>query len=291
MNPGPLASEERGDVFSFVDHAEAGGLAPAWCAHGRTRAQTSSFHLPMRSALLPAMHRAAGLAALLALLLCTACGGSLPGAGAPRREFRADSVSARLWDDVDLASYQALPNPFDLAGMTPSRPAEYLELRRHMNLPEGRGGILHQRTTGTLCGGATDGAACRAAYEAVETRGGFLEQCLPSTCVHSLISTHGNEVRAWNTREEAATFLAPIDTPVEAAFIARIHPYYWDETDRTANAAIRADGDGFLLLLPKLYCDGGSRLTRHLVRVSRNGELALLRRQVVEVHGEECPVS
>ncbi len=166
-----------------------------------------------------------------------------------------------------------------LRAVTPSSAVDSLELR------SARDQHVIART-GTPCATAKDAAKCKSAYDTTKSDAGWSVtlSCVSACSVDSqyVLATRGDSVIVITDRNELARFLASIETPADAALLARVDgrrdcPYF------------RRAGDAFELL----YFEGGGcqNRTRTLVRIDATGVSSVVGSSVIEKGNGECPVA
>ncbi|MEM9075241.1 MAG: hypothetical protein AAGE52_42485 [Myxococcota bacterium] len=163
-------------------------------------------------------------------------------------------------------------------GLTPGDPVDYLELR----------GGLTTSTIGSLCGGASDAAACMDAYNNLlpagdgwaETPGGGA----PPSFAY-LVFTRGDEVGVIGTGAVNA-FLAPVASAANAAFLAQVQTRGFVACD--IPAAQEVPGGFEVITTTTFPCGGAVEDSR--VFVGADGETTVLETAVVNRGREEiCP--
>ncbi|MBK8213286.1 MAG: ferritin-like domain-containing protein [Myxococcales bacterium] len=122
-----------------------------------------------------------------------------------------------------------------LGALTTSEPYDYMELRYEVVTSLGDGGgapdagppaLEIRAKKGALCGNATDKARCLEAYAGIGTRFGFPCNAQFGQCsVESLVVNQGDTFRSFHKLNAVGPFLAPVDSPSEAALVARLQGY------------------------------------------------------------------
>lgn len=144
--------------------------------------------------------------------------------------------------------------------------------------------------TGTACATATNQPACTSALEALAPTEGFRQSCLQLCIDYHLATTLGDEVKAITTIEGLTSFLGPIDTLQEAALLAFAHDYNL-QCDTLDRGAVRPSGTGFDVIATKGFaCGEGTALTRHYLRVSREGVITETGAEVIERGSPNCAI-
>lgn len=195
---------------------------------------------------------------------------------------------------VDTTGYAApLCNGGSLAvdGLQPSVIPDVLQLRSVSNF----GSTMREppqliSQAGTACATATDQPACTSALAALAPADGFRQSCLQICVDYHLAMTRGDEVSAVTSVAGLVSFLGPIDTPQEAALLAFANQYdiQCGQLDR---GAVRASGTGFDVIATKGFaCGEGTALTRHFLRVSREGVITEERSEVIERGDPNCAI-
>lgn len=150
-----------------------------------------------------------------------------------------------------------------LEALTTSEPYDYIELRSEIVTSVGDGGgapdagppeLEVQARKGTLCGKATDRARCLEAYTAIGTRFGFPCNAQFGQCwVESLVVNQGDTFRSFHKLNAIGPFLAPVDSPKEAALVARLQGYTALCDATTPNAALSG---GYMVRAVHSSCEG-----------------------------------
>ncbi|CAN5507875.1 hypothetical protein BH09MYX1_BH09MYX1_55580 [soil metagenome] len=169
-----------------------------------------------------------------------------------------------------------------LAGVTTSTPVDYIVLSRI-----GYGAPVER---GTPCVGATDGAC--AAKLASPPDGSWEPPRDPNSDIgpvrHSMAYTHGADVGFVTSLAELKTFLAPIDTPGDAALLV---------TETLGHRLlcrgnnVRGVTGGFELATTSGgACGANTHRDEHIVFVSTSGDIAIRETVVVERGSANCSV-
>lgn len=195
-----------------------------------------------------------------------------------------------LWFDVNLPEFQTIParTELDLSAITPAEPATYLELR-FAGLGDDYEVVA---STGSLCAGAQDQAACEAEFRALSSDTGFGIGCLPGYCFHYLAVNRVDGDAVTNMvidqSSELIELLGTIDTEIEAVLVAFAGGYSWSSSDPSA-AGVRLVDDGYELLVTDLVSDCLPVQTdRFLLFVSISGEIEVRRQQPYSVLCGAC---
>jgi hypothetical protein len=218
---------------------------------------------------------------LFGLAACPASGGGY--GNAPPPIVRQPHPN---WQDIDLADYSPLPNPDSVRHMRPGVTVGYWEIRRY-SVAQGWIAIPGADTS-QICAGAMDRMHCRSeftqAHDRPEAHGG----CLYRAC---LVTTFGDRVDILTEDSAIVRFLAPIDTPAEAALVVRLEGAYWSSEDGRTTSGLRADSAGYLVLVRRIRCrEKEHDELRWLVRVKPSGQSLRLREAVATTIPEPCPV-
>jgi hypothetical protein len=193
----------------------------------------------------------------------------------------ASGCATSVGDSIDRTGFalQACPSgaqaPF--AGLTPSTPVDYLELRR---------GADRLAARGVVCGAAVDPVSCRARAASATVEDAWAvgpDGAIPAQRVF-LVFTRGDEVGAVGVRE-LASFLAPVENPSDAAFLAEVATL---GTVDCTKPSVREVTGGFEVITTTTDPCGG-QVTESLTFVASDGT-ATVRQQVETVAGSggEC---
>lgn len=196
---------------------------------------------------------------------------------------------------VDTTGYTApLCSGSGLAvdGLAPSVIPDALQLRSVSSYgsPNMREAPFVVSQAGTACATATNQPACASALEALAPTVGFRQSCLQLCMDYHLATTLGDEVKAITSLEGLTSFLGPIDTPQEALLLAFASNYDVSCT-QLDRGAVRPSGTGFDLIVTKGFaCGEGTALTRHALRVSREGVVTETGAEVIERGSPNCAI-
>lgn len=143
---------------------------------------------------------------------------------------------------------------------------------------------------GTACATATDVNACQASFTALSPMSGFAAACFQICQDYHLATTRGDEVKAVASLEALKAFLGPIDTPQEALFIAFANGYDLS-CEQPARGSAKSVGTGWDVIGTKgIACGAGTAVTRHFLKVTREGELTETRAEIIERGADNCAI-
>lgn len=185
-----------------------------------------------------------------------------------------------LWPEVDLAEFSPIPavGSIDLDAVNPSPGTTYWELRMTYGFG---GGDIVATSSGAPCMDAVDESACMADWNTLGNPAGlgFAPSCLPGYCAYYVAVNSGDANYTLLTQDDFIEFMAPIDSPEEAAFVALAHGYNWSSSD-LGGGGVRTSDCGYELIVTELvgYCDPVSS-DRILLRVGPDGGIDELGRQ------------
>jgi hypothetical protein len=143
---------------------------------------------------------------------------------------------------------------------------------------------------GTACATSSSQSSCLDAFAALAPMSGFAASCLQICSDYHLATTRGDEVKAVASLEELKTFLGPIDTAQEALFIAFANGYNitCGQADRGSAKAV---GTGWEVIGTKgIACGAGTAVTRYFLSVTREGDLAEKRTEIIERGADNCAI-
>jgi hypothetical protein len=143
---------------------------------------------------------------------------------------------------------------------------------------------------GEVCATAGTPTVCKDQFAALAPMSGFAAVCIQLCQDYHLATTRGDEVKAVSSLDELKTFLGPIDTAQEALFIAFAHGYNLS-CERADRGSAKASGDGWEVIGTRGFaCGAGSAVTRHFLKVSREGELTETRAEIIERGAPNCAI-
>lgn len=179
-----------------------------------------------------------------------------------------------------------------VAGLQPPVIPDVLSLRvsNAYGVPNEEGMPTQLSSTGTACATATDANACRASYDALNPQTGFADSCFQICSRYFLAITQGDEVRAVASLDALKAFLGDIDTAQEAMLIAFANNYNLSCGDPSRGAA-KPDGDDWEVIATSgIACGAGSSVSRHYLKVARDGTLTTKRSEIIEYGQPNCAI-
>ncbi len=200
-----------------------------------------------------------------------------------------DTIDARQFTE-DLCSESG---PQVLDAVEPAEAVDYLELREVEDYSWGGetpewGQLQIRDSSGSRCGGASDVAACEAAFEALS-----LESDLPRggwdiPVVRSLVFTRGDTVGKVGSLDALRGFLGPIDATGDAALLAILegHQLLCEE----GNNVGRTDQGYVLHTRSGGGCGEGDDIEHHVVLVRPDGSLEVQQTVLIERGDPGCAV-
>ena len=213
-----------------------------------------------------------------------------PGGGEPnpgRAEPAKDAPSRATPVTVTCGSVIPLPQLF--TGVTPADPFDAAEFRvQAMSLFEPQIWF----TQGVLCATARDAAACQSdVAEAADEPNLLWVDARPmfGTIAQYVLTTRGDEVRKYQSREELLEFLGPIDSPEDALLLL-----FYDKYSVPCGAApapnatfaglvpasMRQRDDGFeVLFLNQMFSCATNTIERVTLHVAPDGVVSELARE------------
>lgn len=197
-------------------------------------------------------------------------------------------------DEIDLAQFD-----LDLCGgagwrplpaVSPEEAVDYLEWRDAAENPSGEPPftVFVRDRDGTLCGGATDRAACEAAFGALSYSSEFVGfgdgEGLPTHTTLAL--TQGDVARVLGSEGAVRAFLGDIDAPGDAVVLATLQGH---ELVCRSGPDVGEHERGFVLHTQT--GDGcGESVAEHVVLVERDGSVTLLQTRVIQNSDDLCAV-
>ncbi|WP_394829166.1 ferritin-like domain-containing protein [Pendulispora albinea] len=183
------------------------------------------------------------------------------------------------------------PRHYDLTELAINTGSDYIDLRSQhwRNHPDGGDDVKIVADVagsgGTACATASDRPACARAVAAVNATGGFVTAGSPIGFENAFVRTRGNDVAVFRTKEEVAALFGPIDVGVEAWLRAYMEGYTIACGERT----VRVSSDGFEVIAKKVTGDCDPIvITRYLLRVARDGTVAVLADEIASRHYGYC---
>lgn len=199
-------------------------------------------------------------------------------------------------DDLDTSQFtEDLCNEAGfqiLDAIEPAEAVDYVELRDTVNYDWGEGPMWDapgvRDSSGELCGGASDAAACQAAFEALSPESEFVVGGFEGAIHRSVALTRGDEAQAIGTRPNLDAFLGGIDTAGDAALLATMEGHQLVcEGDNDASL-----GSGGYRLHTRTGggCGEGDDVEEHVIVVSESGEIRTVQTVLVEKGDPGCAV-
>jgi hypothetical protein len=233
------------------------------------------------------MTRAHGFTALrhLFLMAVAACGGATTAGPVEPAKGEGDSGTTNTGTDaglsdagIDRSGFPAdvcdgTPTFAPLLHVTPKDAVDYLEVRSQMEFGEADGTLpqaVAAAKQGTPCKTAANASACQSALASLRSAVGWklpAEGMVPPSRRY-LVYTRGDQVAAVTSLDDLAAFIAPVDSPYEAAFLAteRGHRIHCGQTNA------RPAAGGFEIITETgIACGEGTGVDEHIVAVSTTG--------------------
>jgi hypothetical protein len=179
--------------------------------------------------------------------------------------------------------------------VVPAEPVDYLELRRSVAgtdaMAELTADVLD--SVGERCGGATDIAACEAAFTALPLEsdfsdGGYYDYYGYGAGDLSLGFTLGEEVGSVNDKADLLAFLGDIDAPGDAVLLLDLdgHRIVCDG----GNDVGERDGGYVVHTTSGSGCGEGNHVEEHAILVERDGSTKVLKTKRVERADPGCAI-
>ncbi len=153
-----------------------------------------------------------------------------------------------------------------LHGLSPARPVDFAAIMERLSIAAGP--ATERWAIGDACATAARADDCRREIErlAASVTGGRLAPGQVQS-EHFLITTQGDEVRAWTSREQWLAFLGRIDTPDEALLLA----WY----DLYEPACVEPRAGGYRVSATKMTKDCPIEITDYQLDVSADGQVTV----------------
>jgi hypothetical protein len=178
----------------------------------------------------------------------------------------------------------------ELAGITPRVPVDYIELRVQLE-PErgiGRDQAIIASKAGRACATAKNPSACATALANVTSSTGWSMGFVPEMPPghRYVVFTRGDEVGMITSLDALAAFLAPIDTAGDAALLVTEDG---QRVDCAKQARVSAAGVE-LTTNTGHTCGAGTGIDEHLVKVSANGKITVVKTTRIAEGHPHCVV-
>jgi hypothetical protein len=178
-----------------------------------------------------------------------------------------------------------------LALVEPVEPVDYLELRMADALPGEEAEPTNPSvidSTGTRCAGASDVAACEAAFAALPLGSEFLRGDFDWYTYESLAFTRGDAVEAVGTEAALLELLGEIDSPGDAAVLARLRRH---SLVCNAGNEVGERDDGYVIHTRSGGgCGEGDDIEEHVILVRPDGTIEVLQTVLIEKGDPHCSV-
>ncbi len=199
-------------------------------------------------------------------------------------------------DDIDTSQFtEDLCNEAGLQildAIEPTAAVDYVELRDALNYDWGEGEMWESvnvlDSSGQPCAGASDPAACQAAFEALSPASAFILGGFEGQIHRTVALTRGDDVQAIGARPELDAFLGEIDTAGDAALIATMegHRLVCDSD----NDAVLGSGGYRLHTTTGGGCGDGDDVEEHIIVVDANGGIETIKTVLIEKGDPGCAV-
>jgi hypothetical protein len=174
----------------------------------------------------------------------------------------------------ELYPADATYNPLD--GVTTTPPVDYLELRQNSRIVMGEPAPPFSRIAqrGTPCATARDRSTCEMTLAGIRDSGWMpvIFGPVPPQSQY-LVFTHGDRVGTATTYEALATFVAPVDTPNNAALLAVVRGHRIVCGERNTRAMV---GGVEITAQTGQTCGAGTGIDANRVRVTTTGTVAVV---------------
>jgi hypothetical protein len=175
-----------------------------------------------------------------------------------------------------------------LYGVTPATKNDYMEIRDEYDFSGGDPGppmVVSQ--AGTLCATATDKPTCTSAFTDARSAGWPVNSVgMEPPRQRYLISTTGDALAYATSEPDLYAFIAPLDTPQDAALIVVASSKYRIECGKP-NARKTATG-WEIKALTGHTCGESARLEEHVVAVSGSGQTYTTQNVLIEEGDPNC---
>jgi hypothetical protein len=187
----------------------------------------------------------------------------------------------------DVCGGAAVYDP--LAGVTPTVPVDYLELRNTLGSPTNTPSVVSK--SGTPCATATDVPTCQANLAAVSNAGGWTPARGPGlspTITDLLVYTRGDEVGTITSYDALKAFLVPVDDVHDAALLVSQNPDVHHEISCGPDSGGAVAGGFDVVARTGDTCGPGTHLDEELVFVSTAGDVTVKQDVVVQQGDPNC---
>ncbi|HEY8936675.1 MAG TPA: hypothetical protein VIM65_15710 [Cyclobacteriaceae bacterium] len=178
---------------------------------------------------------------------------------------------------VNLDEFEQITEQYPYTDVSTKEAVDYWELVSSLT-PE----ALFSK--GTKCANASNEAECIYNFNAtVSENPGFSISCPPSECFKYIRYQSKDEISLVTSVDDLIKFLGEIDTKSDAILLTSAYNYYF-YTNKKEAGAIREVKDGYEILTTQLvkFC-APIQTDRFLLKVSRNGEIKILKEEKYSV--------
>lgn len=171
----------------------------------------------------------------------------------------------------------------ELDGVTPAVAVDYLEVRSDAD-PAKPVAVIARR--GVPCATATDKPRCESTLATLRPSDIAAPKREAPRDRRYLVFTRGDEIGTIKTPEEARRFLAPFENAKDAALLVT---EFSEHRIQCGGNNVRTDGDAFELFTNTgTGCGEDEDINAHVLRVSRDGLLAIVETDEEEDGDEDC---
>jgi len=185
-------------------------------------------------------------------------------------------------------------SPRLLDAVEPAEALDYLELRSASDFSGESDPTTWEaqvdESSGTLCAGAADEAACTAAFAMLPKDSEFVAGGgFEITSYRSLAFTRGDDVGAIRSEPELQQLLGPIDAPGDAALLATLGSHH--SLRCSAPAQVGEQGDDYVVYTRTGGgCGPNDDIEHHVVHVSADGTVEVIQTELIESGDPNCSV-
>ena len=175
-------------------------------------------------------------------------------------------------------------------GLTPAVAVDYIELRELSDLSSPTmARVLSQ--TGTPCKTASNPTTCQSNLATLPNASaqGFRGACSDICWRNVLVTTRGDTVSVIDSPAALTTFLAPVDSEQDAAFVALTAGQDISCTDKN-RGAVRAVAGGYEVVTYTDHTCGGNGVTQYLLFVDAAGNIRETSRYTLKPGNPNCAI-
>jgi hypothetical protein len=170
-----------------------------------------------------------------------------------------------------------------MKGLKPAEPVDYAAWRTIVGVSANS--VTDQQFDGMACATATDKTKCEQALAATQEGLEQTDNCGQiGACRHYIVTTQGDTVKRYATREQVLSFLGPLDSSQDVLLLL----YYDDWQLNCERTLVREEPDGYQVSVVQMTSSCPVALDLVQVHVTADGTVTELSREGIPQTGNVC---